>query len=168
MAGRSGEPSTDLRARRLPSSRLRHRSRVPDSASPPNEPVYRFPVAPVLRAVRADADLSQRELAAAAGLRHSTLGGIESGAHLDPRLSTLVRLLTAAGCELLVLDRDGQPLELWAYERARDRGGRHFPAHRRVRPLRSPWDWWGAVRYSTWARPPTPLFTYDLREPPVR
>ena len=55
----------------------------------------------VLRAARALAGLSQRELAGAAGLRQETLARIEAGEVEDLRLSTLSRLLRAAGSSTL-------------------------------------------------------------------
>lgn len=53
----------------------------------------------LLKRVRRWANLSQRELAARAGVPQSTVGRIESGA-TDPRTRTLSRLLQAAGFEL--------------------------------------------------------------------
>ncbi|RIV37020.1 GNAT family N-acetyltransferase [Micromonospora radicis] len=51
----------------------------------------------VLRALRRQADLSQRELAQLAGVPQSTVGRIESEQGLDPRFRTVQRLVAAAG-----------------------------------------------------------------------
>jgi transcriptional regulator with XRE-family HTH domain len=53
----------------------------------------------LLQKARRRANLSQRGLAARAGLPQSTVGRIESGS-TDPRASTLSRLLRACGFEL--------------------------------------------------------------------
>ncbi len=54
-----------------------------------------------LRWARLRAGLSQRALAARAGVRQSTIGRIEAG-EVDPRLSTLTRLLRACGFDVEV------------------------------------------------------------------
>ncbi|SRR5712691_5923372 len=59
-----------------------------------------------LRYARQRAGLSQRELAARTGLPQSTIGRIESGA-VDPRASTLDRLLAGCGFDLEVEPRLG-------------------------------------------------------------
>lgn len=53
----------------------------------------------ILRHARLRAGLSQRALAAAAGLPQSTVGRIESGS-LSPRIDTFERLLAATGHRL--------------------------------------------------------------------
>ena len=55
----------------------------------------------LLTSARVRAGLSQRELAARAGVAQSTVARIESG-HADPAFSTLERLLAAAGLEMRV------------------------------------------------------------------
>ena len=55
----------------------------------------------LLRLARADAHLSQRALAASAGVPQSTIGRIEAGA-MQPTIPLLYRLLAAAGAELRV------------------------------------------------------------------
>lgn len=55
----------------------------------------------LLAAARLEAGLSQQELADAAGTSAPTISAYESGAK-EPRLSTLERLLTAAGFELRI------------------------------------------------------------------
>ena len=59
-----------------------------------------------MRYARAKAGLSQRELAAKAGVPQSTIGRIESGA-VDPRMGTLSALLRACGYDLEVEPRLG-------------------------------------------------------------
>ena len=59
-----------------------------------------------LKYARVKAGLSQRELAAKAGLPQSTVGRIESGA-VDPRFETLAALLRACGYDLEVEPRLG-------------------------------------------------------------
>jgi transcriptional regulator with XRE-family HTH domain len=54
-----------------------------------------------LKYARAKAGLSQRALAAKAGIPQSTVGRIESGA-VDPRVDTLSALLRACGYDLEV------------------------------------------------------------------
>jgi transcriptional regulator with XRE-family HTH domain len=55
--------------------------------------------ASILRNARRHAGLSQRELAARAGVPHSTVGRIEAGL-IDPRASTLRALLAACDIDL--------------------------------------------------------------------
>jgi transcriptional regulator with XRE-family HTH domain len=55
--------------------------------------------APLLRRARRRARLTQRQLAARAGTSHSTLAAYEAG-HKIPTVSTLVRIVAAAGFEV--------------------------------------------------------------------
>jgi hypothetical protein len=89
------------------------------------------------------------------------VGSLESGSVSDPRVSTLQRLLAAAGCSLAVIDGGGAAL-IPSDDGPRDRAGRRFPGHVDVRPVRDPHDWWGWLRYSSWAYPPLPMHTFDL------
>jgi transcriptional regulator with XRE-family HTH domain len=86
-----------------------------------------------LRRLRRIADLSQRELAARAGLPPSTVARIESGAVHDPRLRTVERLARAAGGSVLVTSAQPDPNALATAvspdDNVIDRAGRHFPAH---------------------------------------
>jgi transcriptional regulator with XRE-family HTH domain len=59
-----------------------------------------------LKYARKKAGLTQRELAAKAGVPQSTIGRIESGA-VDPRMETLNALLRACGYDLEVEPRLG-------------------------------------------------------------
>jgi len=58
----------------------------------------------LLREARARAGLSTRELARRSGLSASTISRIETGA-IDPTMTTLQRLMDAAGMELVILGR---------------------------------------------------------------
>ena len=105
----------------------------------------------LLRRARRMARLSQRDLAERAGVPCTTLARIESGETKDPRVRTLAALLAAADCRLAVIaledDRE-LPADL-PWEDESDHGGRHFPAHLDLWPVRrfheSRWwgDWWG-------------------------
>lgn len=53
----------------------------------------------MLREARRRADLSQRELAARAGVPQSTVARIETGV-IDPKASTLRRILRACGADI--------------------------------------------------------------------
>jgi transcriptional regulator with XRE-family HTH domain len=64
----------------------------------------------VLRWARGRAGLTQRRLAALAGVPQSTVSRIESGA-IDPRISTLRRLLRSCGYELDARPRLGQGVD---------------------------------------------------------
>ena len=68
----------------------------------------------VLRQARRRAGLTQRELAARAGVAQSVIGRIESGAVI-PRVDTLDRLLAAAGQGLEPTPRPGQGLDRTGY-----------------------------------------------------
>lgn len=59
-----------------------------------------------LRQARRRADLSQRDLSARTGVPQSTIGRIEASL-VDPRVSTLDRLLRACGDELDAVPRRG-------------------------------------------------------------
>lgn len=65
----------------------------------------------VLRWARGRAGLSQRRLAALAGVPQSTVSRIESGA-IDPRVGTLRRLLRGCGYELDARPRLGQGVDI--------------------------------------------------------
>ncbi len=64
----------------------------------------------VLRQARRRAGLTQRELAARAGVAQSVVGRIESGAVI-PRVDTLDRLLAAAGQGLETAPRPGRGVD---------------------------------------------------------
>lgn len=64
----------------------------------------------LLRSARRRARLSQRQLAAAAGVPQATVGRIEAGS-VSPRTDTLAALLGAAGAELAVAPRLGDGVD---------------------------------------------------------
>lgn len=59
-----------------------------------------------LRALRETAGLTQKQLAAAAGVRLATLSELETGTTTDPRLSTLAKLADALGVKVADLLAD--------------------------------------------------------------
>ena len=101
-----------------------------------------FPADRYLRAARAAADLSQRELADRAKLPHYIVGNVERTPMLA-RISDVAKLLGAVGLTLQVVDADGQVFEPEPEQKAklRDRGRRRFPAHLDVRTTDE--GWWG-------------------------
>jgi transcriptional regulator with XRE-family HTH domain len=126
-----------------------------DSVAPPEPPSPQIDsdmVPGLIRKVRRLADLSQRELATAAGVSRSTVGRVESGT-LTPSLETLLRLLGVAGLRLVVTDEDGrviQPMRVW--DDRRDGAERAFPAHLDLILDPRGGEWWADV-YGL-ARPP--------------
>jgi len=121
----------------------------------------------VLRAVRRARRLSQRELAAHAGLPRSTIDRIEAG-RTEPRLGTFEAILTSVGLRLAVTNQFDRILAVDDDGWLRDRGGRFFPAHLELRELGDRWDggWWGWGRLA-WASddPKVPKYAYNRRYP---
>jgi transcriptional regulator with XRE-family HTH domain len=117
-----------------------------------------FPADVYLRAARRHADLSQRELADAAGVPPRTVDRIEAGL-TSPKLDTFGRLLDAAGCELIVRARATQRLLAGDdSDGLRDYGDRRFPAHLFVRKVQQLDDWWGDLG---WTGRKRPEWTFD-------
>ena len=108
-----------------------------------------------LRAARRSADLSQRQLAERAGVSRTVVERIESGETDSPRLGTVLRLLSAAGCPLRLQPVDGAERPTGGPSHTperedlhlRDRAGRHYPAHLDVRPVAAFGSWWGDWLY---------------------
>lgn len=103
-------------------------------------------LADYVTALRRRADLSQRELAALAGVPASTVARLESGATTDPRLSTMAKLAAAAGHRLVIAADNDELLtpEPELRGRCRDLRGRRLPAHLDVAPAVEDWlrPWW--------------------------
>jgi transcriptional regulator with XRE-family HTH domain len=125
----------------------------------------------LLRALRRQGDLSQRDLAARAGVPLSTVARIESGRAADPKFRTVERLVRAAGGVLAVgaaSPSELHPVPANPNEGRVDAAGRSYPAHLDVREVRSPKDWWGAWWAYLDDLPPerwpvkVPAYTYDL------
>ena len=89
-------------------------------------------LADYVTALRRRADLSQRELAALAGVPASTVARLESGATTDPRLSTMAKLAAAAGHRLVIADDDDELLH------ARARATRPLSRPSRPAPASAP------------------------------
>lgn len=100
-----------------------------------NDTAIQLDLPGALRALRRRADLSQRELAARAGVPHGTVGSVESGASPNPRLRTVERLVGAAGARLAILDVDGSEPARLPTDGWRDRAERRFPPHVDVVPV---------------------------------
>ena len=124
-----------------------------DDPDPPPEPRVSGQVGEWVRLARRRADMSQRELARAASLSLRTVQRIESGA-MDPRVSTVTRILEVAGHWLaphppLRGTVPTGPVADPAAERPeesrgpRDRAGRRYPAHLDVRVVDEFGSWWG-------------------------
>jgi transcriptional regulator with XRE-family HTH domain len=92
----------------------------------------------VLRQARRRAGLTQRELAARAGVAQSVVGRIETGAVI-PRVDTLDRLLAAAGQGLEATPRPGRGLDRTGY-------GEHLESSPRTRVEQAARDARGLAR----------------------
>jgi transcriptional regulator with XRE-family HTH domain len=110
-----------------------------------------------LRRIRRLADLSQRELAAAAGISPSTVGHAESGAR-DLSVRLMADMAELAGLRLALLDRSGGEVGPMSDEAIRDSAGRLFPAHLDTRYSDEGW-WHGPHRYDR----EQPWYTFTRR-----
>ncbi len=115
-------------------------------ADPPKgtDGVDRWDLGELLRGLRRQADLSQRELAERAGVPHSTVARIEAGSADDPKFRTVERLVRAAGAALEIRGDGGHQAPECPDGGQRDAAGRHYPAHLDVREVLSAKDWSGA------------------------
>jgi transcriptional regulator with XRE-family HTH domain len=87
-----------------------------------------FDLCGVLRRIRRTADLSQPELAAAAGLGASAVAHAEAGTRDLPSCA-LARAAELAGLRLALLDADGRAVTGMDPDGARDATRRRLPAH---------------------------------------
>jgi transcriptional regulator with XRE-family HTH domain len=128
------------------------------------DPLFSTPTLPLpamIRALRHFADLSQRELAARAGISKSLLADIETGDVASPSYPTILRLVEVAGLRLVVADQLALPLVARAFDDVVDAGGRRWPAHLDVVAVRKDSDWWYS-RTNPGERP-RPLYTAQWR-----
>jgi transcriptional regulator with XRE-family HTH domain len=135
----------------------------PRTQESPDHAVLALP--DVLRAIRRYRRLSQRELAARAGLPKSTIGRLESDRPADPSLSTVQRALAGAGYRIAIVDDEADEITaLNGPGSERDGAGRHLPAHlerRRLTP-RTSWRGWGRIAWE-FTNDPRPANVYYLR-----
>ena len=135
-----------------------HRSVVRDlSRGPPLDAgrVSTFDLPGALRRIRRIADLSQRELAAAAGISASAIGHAETRAR-DLSTGMLSSLAALAGLRLALVDDNGDEVAPMAGDAVRDMGNRRFPAHLDTRYGDDGW-WHGPHRYDR----EQPWYTFD-------
>ena len=127
-----------------------------------------------VRALRREADLSQRELATRSGVPQATIARIESGRANDPRFHTVERLVRAVGGTLTIslptAAAEASTAEATCtlppvpHDDLRDTAGRRYPAHLDAWPVWEPKDWPGAW-WADWYNLPPPL--WPLRLPPA-
>ena len=115
--------------------------------------------------------MSQRELAAAAGVPPSTVGRIESGETTDPGIGAMGQLLAAADLRLAAVDANGREVELASdprTDREWDRAGRRFPPHLPTYEVTEFMDgWWGWLHIAwVMSDPKVPRLTYFQRPKP--
>lgn len=116
-----------------------------------------FDLCSALRRIRRIADLSQRQLAAAAGVSASAVSHAEAGTR-DLPARALARAAEVAGVRLALLDADGREVTGMAGDAVRDRGGRLFPAHLDTRYGDE--EWWYTHRGHGHDRE-QPWYTFD-------
>jgi HTH-type transcriptional regulator/antitoxin HipB len=117
--------------------------------------VTAFDLAGALRRIRRIGDMSQRELASAAGISASTVSNAESGAR-DLPVRLVARIAELAGLRLALMDESGREVRPMAGASVRDRGNRRFPAHLDTRYGDEDW-WHGEERYAR----QQPWYTFD-------
>jgi transcriptional regulator with XRE-family HTH domain len=106
----------------------------------------------LVRRARRIADMSQREMAAAARVSQAAISGIEAGGSA-PSIALLQRILGVAGLWLVVVDHEGRvvlPMEDW--DDNLDGAGRRYPSHLDTIVDPEPGEWWADVYGLT--RPP--------------
>jgi transcriptional regulator with XRE-family HTH domain len=116
-----------------------------------------FDLPGALRRVRRRADMSQREVAAAAGISASAVAKAESGTR-DLPTSLLARIAEVAALRLALVDGNGREVGPMSDAAVRDMSGRRFPAHLDTRYGDEDW-WHGEHRYQR----DRPRYTFDRR-----
>ena len=119
----------------------------------------------LLRALRAHARLSQRELARRAGVPLSTIAGAEGAGGSAPSWASMVRAAAACGCVISVSPADQVNVRLgpWQFDGVRNQGARHLPAHLDVWRLGRASEWSSFHKYSCYAKPPSPTYSFQMR-----
>jgi HTH-type transcriptional regulator/antitoxin HipB len=117
--------------------------------------VDQFDLTGALRRIRREADLSQRELAAACGVSSATVGHAEAGRRGLP-VALLARAAALAGLRLTLVDRRGREVTGMVDPAVRDMADRRYPAHLDTRYSDEGW-WHDAHRYSR----SRPRYTFD-------
>jgi transcriptional regulator with XRE-family HTH domain len=117
--------------------------------------VAAFDLSGVLRRIRRQADVSQRELARACAVSQSTVARAETGRR-DLPVSALVTAAGLAHLRLTLVDEEGQELSPMSSTAVRDEARRRFPAHLDTRYGDEDW-WHGPSRYDR----EQPWFTFD-------
>jgi HTH-type transcriptional regulator/antitoxin HipB len=106
-----------------------------------------FDLSGLLRRARRTAHLSQRELAARAGVAPSTVARAELATG-EMLFSTILRLFAAAGMRLTVHDDTDVELVAMRTDGLRDRAGRRYAAHLDPEPThRDGWQYYFPSRY---------------------
>jgi transcriptional regulator with XRE-family HTH domain len=127
-----------------------------DSTGAVNDGLGGFPFSGIVRRARRIADLSQRELATAAGISQATVSRIEAET-LTPSVALLLRLLGAAELWLVVVDQKGQVvLPMVDMDDALDGAERRYPSHLDTILDPEPGEWW-ADQYGL-MRPPETFY----------
>jgi transcriptional regulator with XRE-family HTH domain len=117
--------------------------------------VAEFDLPGAVRRIRRIADMSQRELARAAGMSAAAIGHVEAGTR-GLTVAALDRIAVLAGLRIALLDGSGDEATAMAAGAVRDRAGRRFPAHLDTRY--GDQDWWhGEHRYAR----EQPWYTFD-------
>lgn len=122
-------------------------------------------VGAVIRRVRRQLDLSQRDLAARIGVGQATVarweaaavGGQESGEVPKPSMAVMERLVEMAGFELCVLDEHGERVTGLREDAVRTLRGSRYPAHLDVYPK-------VFEEADRWSRPPSPMVAHRRRQ----
>ncbi|MGY1621367.1 helix-turn-helix domain-containing protein [Geodermatophilus sp. SYSU D00965] len=151
---RTARPSRNQHHRR--GFEARPQPRRPSTCSPSSTParslkrhgddVSELDLPGTLRRIRRQADLSQRELAAACGVSASVISHAEAGRRGLPT-ELLVRAAALAGLRLALVDEHGREVPGMDPGAVRDKSGRLYPAHLDTRYSDEGW-WHDEHRYS--------------------